>query len=55
MFAFILYIIALLAFAVAPTTGVWIPVLVIAMLIHWKFWLVGIIAFLVGAGWRKPF
>lgn len=55
MIGFILYALALIMFLSPSTTGLWIFPLMFGMLMHWKFWTVGIVAFLVGAGWNKPF
>ena len=50
--AWICYLIAFALFTVHPTAGM--VVFFIGMLYHWKMWILGIGAFLVGAGWKKP-
>ena len=51
----ICYIIAILLYFGEPTSGTWMAVFLIGMLFHFKYWFFGIIAFFIGAGWKKPF
>ena len=50
--AWICYLLGVLLFTIEPTTGM--VVFGIGMLYHWKAWTIGIVAFFVGAGWKKP-
>jgi len=56
--AWVFYILGILMF-MAPAGHEWaLLVFALGMLIHWKFWIItivaGTIAFCVGAGWQKP-
>jgi len=55
--AWLAYLIGIVLMTVGYTEGGLI-VFLVGMFIHWRFWLltipVGLIAFLVGAGWQKP-
>lgn len=56
--AWVFYILGIIMLS-APVGTEWaLLVFALGMLIHWKFWLVtilaGTVAFFVGAGWNKP-
>lgn len=50
--AWICYLIAFALFTIEPTAAM--VVFGIGVLYHWKYWLIGVAAFFVGAGWKKP-
>lgn len=50
--AWLCYIVAFFLFFIYPSVG--LVVLLIGMLLHWKGWLAGIAAFIVGLNWKKP-
>lgn len=55
LLAIILYIIGVALMSIeAELAFVGIIVFLIGMFIHWKYWILGIGAFFVGAGWNKP-
>jgi len=55
MFGWIMYIIAILIYAVDPVSNIWMIAFVFGMLLHIKWWVIGTVAFLVGFGWKRPF
>lgn len=52
MIGWLFYILGIILFMAHPILGM--GVFGIGMLFHFKWWAVGIVAFFIGAGWKKP-
>lgn len=53
LIAILCYIVGISAMSVDATVGAGLLIFLVGVLIHWKMWIIGTIAFFVGAAWNK--
>jgi len=52
--AWICYLLTIVLYHIPVAGNFWMLALLVGMVFHWKYWLAGIAAFLVGANWKNP-
>ena len=52
--AWLCYLVALILWNAFGLHGAAIIAFIVGMAFHWKYWLPGIAAFFIGAGWKRP-